>query len=188
VAHALTGLRLVLALPFALAMADPGSGAGLLCLLLLGVAIATDLADGSVARARGTQSAAGRAFDHATDCCFVTAGLVAAALRGSLPLLLPVLVQVAFAQYVIDSYVLRRERALRMSALGQLNGVLYFVPLVLDALARASFDLFGSLASVAAWLLVATTLASIADRLLALRSSRTAPGSPAAGMPDRSPR
>ena len=171
-AHALTALRLALVLPFALAMADPGAGAALVCGALLALAIASDLADGRIARARGTASPAGRAFDHATDCFFVTAGLAAAALRGALPLLLPVLVQVAFAQYVLDSYVLRRERVLRMSALGRLNGILYFVPLVLDALARAVWPGFGPLASASAWLLVASTLLSIADRLLALRAPR----------------
>src|SRR5262245_42800443 len=155
-------------------MAEPGAGAGWICGALLVLAGATGLADGPVARARGTASAAGRAFDHATDCLFVTAGLVAAALRGALPLLLPALVQVAFAQYVLDSYVLRRERVLRMSALGRLNGILYFVPLALDALARLGVDAFGMLATGVAWLLVATTLASIVDRFLALRASASA--------------
>ena len=169
-AHALTALRLALVLPFALAMAQPGPGAGWICGALLVLAGASDLLDGPIARARGTASAAGRAFDHATDCFFVTAGLAAAALRGALPLLLPVLVQVAFAQYVLDSYVLRRERVLRMSALGRLNGILYFAPLALDAAARALWPGFGALASIAAWLLVASTVASIADRLLALRT------------------
>jgi phosphatidylglycerophosphate synthase len=180
-ANALTGLRLALVLPFALAMAEWGAGAGLASAVLLVVAIATDLLDGRIARARGSESAAGRAFDHATDAFFVSAGLAAAALRGSLPLLLPVLVQVAFAQYVVDSYVLRRERALRMSALGRLNGILYFVPLALDCAARLLGSGFAPLASITAWLLVASTLASIGDRLLALKESRTAPGSPAAG-------
>lgn len=187
-AHALTGLRLALVLPFALAMAQPGAVAGFLCLVLLGIAIASDLADGPLARARGSASEFGRVFDHGTDFLFVCAGLVAAAQRGALPVLLPLLVALAFAQYAGDSYVRGRERVLRMNALGRLNGILYFAPLVLDSLARLGVGVFGLLASVAAWLLVASTLASIADRLLALRSPRTAPGSPAAGTRDRSRR
>lgn len=181
-ANALTLLRLLLAVPFAWTMSRDGAAAGLAAGALLGVAIATDLLDGRVARRRGTSTPLGRLFDHAADFVFVTAGLAAGALRGAFPLLLPALVAVAFAQYVIDSYWLHRAPSLRMNALGRWNGILYFVPLCADAGVRmGALDLLhlGFLAPLVpwiAWTLAATTLLSIADRLLALRAGTPEPG------------
>ena len=120
--HLPTGVRLGLALPLAVAFARPDFlGAGVVA-VLLALALATDYADGIVARRRGTASAAGQLFDHATDCLFVTAGLTGAALAGAVPLALPVLVVVAFGQYVFDSYLVHRQKRLRMSTIGRWNG------------------------------------------------------------------
>ena len=78
-AHLLTGIRLLLALPLAVAFARPDVlGAGLVA-LLLGVAIATDYVDGIVARRQDTASPGGQLFDHGTDCLFVTTGLTGTA-------------------------------------------------------------------------------------------------------------
>ncbi len=188
-AHALTLLRLILAVPFALAMARPDPAAALWAALLFGVAIATDLLDGIVARRRGTESALGRLFDHAADFLFVMAGLCAAALRGALPWLLPLVVALAFAQYLVDSFLLHRAPRLRMSRLGRANGILYFFPLGGDILARLGLAGLAAPALLVAWALVLTTLASMVDRLLALpRLHRRAPDSPSAGTEDRSPR
>jgi phosphatidylglycerophosphate synthase len=188
-ADALTGLRLALALPFAWALRGEDLAAALWAGLILAVAIATDVLDGRLARRAGTVSRYGRAFDHTADVLFVTAGLVALASRGVVPWLLPVLVALAFAQYVVDSYVLHREHDLRMSALGRWNGILYFVPLVGDVLVRTVLGFASALLPLIAWALVATTLLSMTDRLLALRRSRqTARGSPSAGTGGRSPR
>ena len=182
-AHALTGVRLLLALPFAWWMARGDPASAWLAGGALVLAIATDLLDGPVARRTGRASAAGRAFDHTSDFVFVSAGLLAGAWRGVFPLLLAPLVAVAFAQYVTDSYLLHRERQLRMSALGRWNGIFYFVPLVGDVLVRTGLLealWLGALAPLVGWIawgLVVTTLLSIGDRLLAL--SRKAPGSPA---------
>ena len=101
--------------------------------MLLAVAIASDYFDGVVARRWGTASAGGQLFDHGTDCLFVTAGLTGAALAARVPLVLPVLVAVAFSQYVVDSYWLHRRKQLRMSTIGRWNGIGYFVPLVVLA-------------------------------------------------------
>ena len=107
-ANLLSLARLLIAAPFAYLVAraeSPWIAATLFC-----VAIASDLADGPIARARGTASAVGRALDHVADFRFVDLGLFAAASRGAVPWLLPVLVAVAFAQYVVDSYWLHRAR------------------------------------------------------------------------------
>ena len=191
-AHALTALRTVLAVPFAWLMSrgDPAStwlAAGALVL-----AIASDLLDGPVARRTGRASSVGRAFDHSADFLFVTGGLLGGAARGAFPLALPVLVIAAFAQYVIDSYWLHRERELRMSSLGRWNGILYFVPVCADLLLRTGalawlrLDFAAPLVWWICWALVVTTVLSIADRALAL--SRTAPDSRGGGTGGRWPR
>ena len=142
---------------------------GLLAATLFCVAIATDIADGRLARARGTASALGRVLDHGADFLFVNAGLTAAATTGALPWLLPALVAFAFVQYVVDSYWLHRARALRMSALGRWNGVLYFVPLGGAILVELGLAFLAEPTRWFAWALVASTLASIVDRALAAR-------------------
>lgn len=176
-AHLLTTVRLGLALPLAVAFARPDFlDAGLLAALLT-VALASDYLDGVVARRQGTASAAGQLFDHGTDCLFVTAGLTGAALAGAVPWALPVLVAVAFGQYVFDSYLVHRRKRLRMSTIGRWNGIGYFVPLVvlavarLDAVPSVAATLFLA-ARLTAYALIASTVVSIADRATAARTSR----------------
>ena len=176
-AHLLTGLRLCLVVPSALAFAGWAFAPALWPATFVAVAIATDYFDGIVARARGTASPAGQLFDHTTDFLFVTAGLSGASAVGAVPLVLPILIVLAFTQYVLDSYFLYRQKRLRMSKLGRWNGILYFVPLVVIALARMPVPagLEGVLSILAlgvSWLLVLSTVASIIDRALApLRAS-----------------
>ncbi|MDF1765825.1 MAG: CDP-alcohol phosphatidyltransferase family protein [Gammaproteobacteria bacterium] len=182
-ANLLTGLRLALVLPVALAFAVPGSLSAVALLGLLALAVATDIADGRAARHFGTASARGMLFDHATDFLFVTSALAALAYAGVISALLPALIAVAFTQYVLDSYLLHRQKSLRMSVLGRWNGVFYFVPLFLFAASftasstlSASNELGDTITAITGqlgigitWLLTLSTLASIADRALAPR-------------------
>ena len=177
-AHLLTGLRLALALPVALAFAYSNTfAAGTLFGLIL-VAIASDLADGRAARHFKTASSAGMLFDHTTDFIFVTTALLGIAWSGRIEFLLPVLIAVAFSQYVLDSYLLFRQKSLRMSVLGRWNGVFYFAPLLLFASADLSANALSSYLNLTGeavvWALCVSTAASIADRGLApLRSSQS---------------
>jgi cardiolipin synthase (CMP-forming) len=164
-ANTLTSLRLILTLPFAYLTAEGGSRHVLLAAVLLAIAIASDLADGPVARRLGTATKAGRAFDHTADFLFVVSGLAAGAWRGAFPWILPVLVTAAFAQYVIDSYWAGGGRTLRPSRLGRYNGILYFAPLAGDLLVRAGFSMIEPLLTALVWLLVASTLVSMGWRL-----------------------
>ena len=192
VANLLTGLRLLAAPAFAFWMARGDTRSAAIAAALIVVAIASDLIDGPLARRMGAASAFGRAFDHTTDFVFISAGLCAGALRGAFPWLLPLSIAIAFGQYVVDSYWLHRERELRMSALGRLNGTLYFFPLCGDLLSRLGvFSLLGlQILEPAvlwlAWSLVATTLLSIVDRALAL--TREGLDSLDARTTDQSPR
>ena len=175
-AHLLTGVRLVLALPLAVAFARPDFLSAGLLVALLGLAMASDCFDGVVARRRGTASAGGQLFDHGTDCLFVTTGLTGAAMAGLVPLALPVLVTVAFSQYVFDSYWVHRQKRLRLSGIGRWNGVLYFVPLVLLAGARLAESGVTSVLTLAAlaasYALVVSTAISILDRATAAHRTR----------------
>src|SRR3989441_9589903 len=136
-ANALTAARVLLALPFVFLMTGSGARHAALAALVLAAAIATDVLDGAVARRRDTATAAGGAFDHAADCFFVTSGLVAGAVRGGLPWVLPILVATALTQYVVGWDWGDRGRWLRPSGLGRYKGILHFAPLGGDVLGRA---------------------------------------------------
>ena len=176
-ADLLTGLRLALALPLAVAFAQPELLDARVAAVLLAAAIGSDYVDGRVARRLGTASPGGQLFDHGTDCLFVTACLTGAAVAGQVPLVLPALVAVAFGQYVFDSYWVHRKKRLRMSTLGRWNGIGYFVPLV--GLAAARLEVFAPFAALlaqaaraTAYVLVVSTLVSIVDRATAARRAR----------------
>ncbi len=165
-ANALSLLRLVVAPALAAAII---AGRAELATALFALAVATDFADGAVARRYGESSPLGGLLDHAIDATFCVLGLAAHAAAGVVPWSLPFLVAAAFAQYVVDSKSLA-GRPLRASRLGRWNGIAYYVavavPIVRDTLGWSWPG-----AALVWWLaagLVATTLVSMADRVLAL--------------------
>ncbi len=171
-ANLLTAIRLLLALPVAIAIADAEFMPGWLLLTLILIAIASDYFDGKVARAFDTASARGQLFDHSTDFLFVTSGLAALSMAGITNPVLPLLIVIAFIQYVLDSYFLFKQKHLRISFLGRWNGIFYFVPLVLVATSRLEFvqnlqQILNTINELAAYGLTASTLASIVDRSIA---------------------
>jgi len=162
-ANALTGVRLAAAPALAAAIVCDAAATAA---ALFALAVATDLADGPLARRRGEVSPLGGLLDHASDALLCTSGLAALAARGVLTPLLPLLVALAFLQYTWDSRVVRGQR-LRASSLGRWNGVAYYVmvgiPVVRDALGVAWPG--AGLVAALAWALVASTLVSMADRV-----------------------
>lgn len=169
-ANALTAVRLLLAFPFAILMASGDARSGFWAALVMAVAIATDLVDGPIARRTGTARSLGGTFDHTADFVFVTSGLVAGAVRGVFPWILPALVVAAFAQYVFDSYWLHRQSGLRRNQLGRYNGILYFVPLCGDILVRIGFEFIQPMLPLVAWTLVLSTCVSIGQRLIGVKN------------------
>ena len=165
-ANALTAVRLLLVIPFAVLMARGDSGSARFALVVWMLALATDVLDGRIARRTGTVTAFGGTFDHTTDFLFVTSGLFAGALRSAFPWILPCLITAAFAQYFIDSYWIHRHAKLRGSKLGRYNGILYFVPSILDIVIRMGLRFLRPWLSVLCWLLVLTTLVSMVQRLM----------------------
>ena len=163
-ANALTGLRL-LAAPFC--GWGAATGQWRLALALFALAVLTDLLDGVAARRLGQATAGGGFFDHATDCTFVTVTLAGLAAAGWAPWLLVVLIPSAFVQYTLDSGVLAGS-ALRTNVLGKANGIGYFVlPGAIVGREAFGFDWLPLvLTDAIAWVLIATTLASMGERLL----------------------
>ncbi|MFT7471317.1 MAG: phosphatidylglycerophosphate synthase [Kiritimatiellia bacterium] len=171
-ANLLTAIRLLLVIPVAMAIADASLFASWLLLALIVIAIASDYFDGKVARAFKTASARGMLFDHGTDFIFVTTALFALSTIGLSSVLLPLLIVVAFSQYVLDSYFLFKQKQLRMSFLGRWNGIFYFVPIVLVAASRLPAfeqvqDNFNLIIVYSNYALTVSTLASIVDRAIA---------------------
>ena len=156
----LARLPLALLAVFALLNAAPA-----LAMCVFVVAAATDLADGRIARARNQVTALGGLLDHASDAAFVTLLLAAWSVRGEIPVCLPVLIPLAFMQYVLDSKALAGQK-LRGSVIGRWNGVAYFVlagvPTVRDGhgLDWPALPWVRAMA----WGLIASTLLSMGER------------------------
>jgi phosphatidylglycerophosphate synthase len=172
VANLLTILRLLLIAPVVYGLANPGSMPAYWLALLFLLAIASDFLDGKVARATNTASATGMLFDHGTDFLFVTSTMAALAFNDVLSPILPVVVTIAFSQYVLDSYFWLKQKQLKMSFLGRWNGVFYFGPALLfisSELPIAGFlqTLFGLAAVGLGYGLILSTLLSIIDRTIA---------------------
>ena len=144
-------------------------------LLMLG-ALISDVADGAVARKLNQVTNIGGLLDHGSDALLVLSGLTVFAAFGVITWALPILVVIAFAQYVWDSGSLRRG-PLRASSIGKLNGMMYFAFVVL-LIAREAFFLpipNAAATGYLAWGLVLSTLVSITDRLIAMRQASRAP-------------
>ena len=171
-ANLLTAIRLLLVIPVAMAIANASLFASWVLLALIAIAIASDYFDGKVARAFKTASARGMLFDHGTDFVFVSTALFALSTVGLSSVLLPLLIVVAFSQYVLDSYFLFKQKQLRMSFLGRWNGIFYFIPIVLVAASRLPAfeqvqDNFNLIIVYSNYALTVSTLASIVDRAIA---------------------
>ena len=174
-ANALTLFRLALAPVLVVAVIRQSYPAASVIFFL---AVATDFADGNVARRSGSASPRGALFDHAVDAIFCTAGTAALAHAGALPAALPPLIAAAFLQDAADSRILS-ARGLRASALGRWNGIAYYVivaiPILRDGLGLSWPG--GFWVAMLGWGLVVTTVASILDRarlLFRCLSSRVA--------------
>jgi phosphatidylglycerophosphate synthase len=170
-ANALTLVRLALApvLVWCLLEAHVHLAAG-----VFGLAVFTDLADGWVARRFDEVTPLGGLFDHAVDATFVTCGTAALAWLGVLPAPLPALIAVAFLEYALDARFFETH-GLRGSGLGRWNGIAYYVVVAVPVVSGALSLAWPSpgFVRMLGWLLVVSTLASIADRMrLAIRARR----------------
>lgn len=171
-ANAVSGARLALAPVSVYAIL---TGRWALAAGVFAVAVASDLADGPLARRRGTVSARGGVLDHGADAVFVAVTLwalaYAEAQQGTdlVPGILPLFIVLAFAQYLLDSRALRGQ-PLRGSWLGRVNGIAYFVlaGTVIWREALAWHWIWAEAIYAAGLVVVVSTLASMGLRLRAL--------------------
>ncbi|MEQ8234689.1 MAG: CDP-alcohol phosphatidyltransferase family protein [Gammaproteobacteria bacterium] len=165
--NALSLGRLLLTLPLAWALAENRPVVGI---PLFALAVASDLLDGRLARARGQTTRLGTLLDHGADACLVVTLSAGAAMLGLLPAALAPLIAFAFVQYVLDSRVIDGA-PLKGSRLGRWNGIAYYVAAggALAARHLGSPPALVGILHVLGWLLVASTLLSIAARLRAIR-------------------
>ena len=177
-ANALTAVRLLLVLPFAIFMAKGDERSAVFALIIWVVALTTDFLDGPIARRTGTVTAVSGTFDHTSDFLFVTCGLFAGAWRGAFPWILPALITAAFMQYFVDSYWVHRQARLRGSKLGRYNGMLYFVPTIMEILIRLGLRFLQPLLTLLVWLLVLSTIVSMGQRLMFRSLPEQLPGGP----------
>ena len=128
-------------------------------------AVITDMVDGPVARHLDIDSAWGGLLDHGSDAFFVIVGLTALSLHLEVTLILPVLIGLAFLQYVFDSGAHLGEHLIA-SQLGRYNGIAYFalIGLMLGAEGLPMLEPIKVPMIIVYWLLSLSTLLSIFDR------------------------
>jgi cardiolipin synthase len=145
----------------------------LTAMVILCIAILSDLLDGFLARKFNRTSNIGGVLDHGSDAIFVAVSIAALAHHGFAPALLGLLILIAFLQYLLDSKSLS-GRPLRASFIGRYNGIAYYVfaglPIIQINLEIIviPFDWFVWIG----WGLVLTTTISMIDRLETLISKR----------------
>ena len=134
--------------------------------LVFFTAVLTDLIDGPLARHRGEASRQGGLIDHGADAFFVIVILASLAAQGFFTPLLPLMIGLAFLQYIFGSGV-QKQQPLKASHLGRYNGISYFVlagiPVTQHALGLSWIP--GWIVSYGGWLLIASTIFSIFDRI-----------------------
>lgn len=136
-------------------------------------AVASDVADGIVARRRGTASALGGVLDHTADAIFVAATLWALAYVEAqqrvdmVPGVLPLFVALAFLQYLLDSRALAGQ-PLRGSSLGRVNGIAYFA-LAGAVIGREALGWHWLWPEAIYWAGLAVLVSTLASMLLRLR-------------------
>lgn len=164
-ANLLTAIRAVVIVPTCLAILNQ---AWIMAAVLFTTAVVTDILDGKVARRLNQTSPFGGLFDHSTDAAFVSLGCWAFASQGTINMVLPALIILAFIQYMLDSKALAGV-ALRMSAIGRSNGVAYYILVgTLIGAQVLNWQWLVQIAGYVAWLLVLTSGLSMLDRAVTL--------------------
>lgn len=126
-AHLVTGLRLASAPALVWAICSDLFG---IAWVLILTAVASDVADGRIARRMQAESSLGRWLDHCADIVFLLAGFGALASQGRAPAFVPLAIAGAFGFYVVDSLRRSETRTLIGSRLGHLSGIFNYAILV----------------------------------------------------------
>ena len=98
----------------------------------------SDFVDGRVARLMRSADQFGRWLDSVADVAFVLTALTCEVQAGAIPVYVPVLIAVSFAQYAIDSIVISGSSTPVRSRLGHWGGVVNFALVLLLAFASGA--------------------------------------------------
>ena len=132
------------------------------------LAILSDLLDGPIARKKGQETSTGGLLDHSCDALLIAVLLFVLNKTHGIPLLLPILVLGSFLQYVLDSKALSGHK-LRTSFLGRSNGIAYYILASICIFSQAAgIDQLDKFFIIFAWILIASTLVSMSERLWTL--------------------
>jgi phosphatidylglycerophosphate synthase len=104
----------------------------ILRIIALGGAI-SDFLDGRLARWTHSAGRFGRWLDSAADIVFILTVLSCETYAGAIPLYLPALVAASFAQYVVDSVLIRGSTVPVKSRLGHWAGILNYIIVIVLA-------------------------------------------------------
>jgi cardiolipin synthase len=170
-ANLLSASRFVLAAMWLLIFASGNRSPRILGWIALAAA-ASDFADGRVARWLGQADGSGRWLDALADIAFVLTALSCEAVIGVLPIYIPVLIALSFAQYAIDSVAISRSSMPVKSRLGHWGGVVNFA-LVLVLAWTPSPSLSARLLRQASPVIAMFYIAAMFERALGYRPLRT---------------
>ena len=131
-ANLVSALRLLLACIWVAVFFSDRPQTEILGLIALGGA-ASDVLDGRIARATHSAGQFGRWLDSAADIVFILAALFCEAYAGVIPVYLPALVAASFAQYVVDSVVIRGSAVPVKSRLGHWAGIFNYIIVIVLA-------------------------------------------------------
>lgn len=94
---------------------------------------ASDVLDGRIARWTHSAGQFGRWLDSAADIIFILAALSCETYTGAIPVYLPALVAASFAQYVVDSVMIRGSAVPVKSRLGHWAGIFNYIIVIILA-------------------------------------------------------
>jgi phosphatidylglycerophosphate synthase len=167
--HGLTALRLALAPLLFVAIVQGRGDAAMACLVL---AMASDAADGPLARRLGVASRAGAWFDVWTDFAVIEAAFVGFAVAGAGPWGLAVLTALSFALFAGTA---RMTDAIYDPVGRYIGGILMVAAFAVVALRDLYFAEAAYLAAYGALFMTMAARAGFAARLLARQIRLTAP-------------
>ena len=170
-ANLLSGLRIFLAVAWYGVFAFAGQRPMTLGAIAV-VAAGTDYVDGRIARRLGVASGAGRWLDNIADITFVLGALGCEAGAGQIPIYIPALIAISFAQYAIDSSIVSGFGAAPIhSRLGHWGGILNYALAIALSIAPSPAAP-GAVIGVAAPLIAVFYIVAIGERVASYRAIR----------------
>jgi phosphatidylglycerophosphate synthase len=164
-ANVISGLRLALACVWVVVFCRNPTPSETLLLIALGAA-ASDFFDGRIARFMQSEGLFGRWLDGVADVVFILAALCCEVYAGAIPVYVPALIAASFAQYALDSLLIRGSAVPVKSRLGHWAGVFNYVMVILLAWAPPP-RLAGVVLRDCSPLIAVLYLAAIYERTLA---------------------